>query len=62
MTSGADDFVSKPIDIPDMLVRIHALLACRTITDPIERLSRYVEMVRQTSAKSARPVPPARNG
>jgi two-component system cell cycle response regulator len=61
MTSGADDFVSKPIDIPDMLVRIHALLACRTITDPIERLSRYVEMVRQTSAKSARPVPPAHN-
>jgi DNA-binding response OmpR family regulator len=61
MTSGADDFVSKPIDIPDLLVRMNALLACRTITDPIERLSRYVEMVRQSSAKSTRPVPPNSN-
>jgi DNA-binding response OmpR family regulator len=61
MTSGADDFISKPIDAPDMLVRIHAMLECRTITDPIERLSRYVDIVRQSSAKSSRPVPPAQN-
>ena len=46
MTSGADDFVSKPIDMADLLVRIRAMLDCRTITEPIERLTRYVEMVR----------------
>jgi DNA-binding response OmpR family regulator len=58
MTSGADDFVSKPIDMTDLLVRIRAMLACRTITDPIERLTRYIETVRASTTKSLRPHPP----
>jgi DNA-binding response OmpR family regulator len=61
MTSGADDFVSKPIDMPDLLIRIHALLECRTITDPIERLTHYIEMVRELTSKSAsHPLPPGK--
>jgi DNA-binding response OmpR family regulator len=59
MTSGADDFVSKPIDMSDLLVRIRAMLACRTITDPIERLTRYIETVRASTNKSLHPHPPA---
>lgn len=59
MTSGADDFVSKPIDMTDLLVRIRAMLACRTITDPIERLTRYIETVRESTSKSLRPHPSA---
>jgi DNA-binding response OmpR family regulator len=55
MTSGADDFVSKPIDMADLLIRIHAMLECRAITDPVERLTRYIERVREISGKSARP-------
>ena len=47
MTSGADDFISKPVDVQDMLVRVRALLKCRDIVDPIDRLSRYVETVRE---------------
>jgi DNA-binding response OmpR family regulator len=55
MTSGADDFVSKPIDMADLLNRIHAMLECRTIADPVERLTRYLELVREISGKPARP-------
>jgi DNA-binding response OmpR family regulator len=53
MTSGADDFISKPIDVQDMLIRIRALLKCKDITDPIDRLSRYVETVREMSEASS---------
>src|SRR5664280_96783 len=49
MTSGADDFISKPVDVQDMLIRVQALLKCRDITDPIDRLSRYVETVHEMS-------------
>jgi DNA-binding response OmpR family regulator len=52
MTSGADDFVSKPIDMADLLIRIHAMLECRAIADPVERLTRYIELVREISSKS----------
>ena len=54
MTSGADDFVSKPIDMADLLIRINAMLECRTIADPVERLTRYIDLVREVSGKSAR--------
>jgi len=59
MTSGADDFVSKPIDMTDLLVRVRAMLACRTIADPIERLTRYIETVRAATNKPPRPHPPS---
>lgn len=59
MTSGADDFVSKPIDMADLLIRIRAMLECHTIADPIERLTRYAEMVRETTGKSPGTPPPA---
>jgi DNA-binding response OmpR family regulator len=53
MTSGADDFISKPIDVQDMLIRIRALLKWKDITDPIDRLSHYVETVREMSEASS---------
>ena len=57
MTSGADDFISKPVDVQDMLVRVRALLKCRDIVDPIDRLSRYVETVRAMSEEVSRSQP-----
>ena len=51
MTGGADDFVSKPIDVRDLLVRVRAMLQCKQIADPVERLSRYVDTVRQMTGK-----------
>lgn len=57
MTSGADDFISKPIDVQDMLIRVRAMLKWRAITDPVARLSRYVETVREMSEA---PPPPTK--
>ena len=54
--SGAEDFVSKPIDVEDLLIRIRAMLQCKDITDPIKRVSRYTDIVNEMKAK---PHPPA---
>jgi len=59
MASGADDFAFKPIDMTDLLIRIRGMLRCRGIHDPVERRTRYIEIAREMSAKSARPHPPA---
>jgi DNA-binding response OmpR family regulator len=45
MVAGADDFVSKPINVRDLLKRVRAMLELKHITDPIERLRRYIEAV-----------------
>jgi DNA-binding response OmpR family regulator len=47
MASGADDIISKPVDLPDLVIRIRALLACWTIEEPGERFARYYEIIRQ---------------
>jgi DNA-binding response OmpR family regulator len=57
--SGADDFVSKPIDVRDLLIRVRAMLQCKDITDPIKRLSCYAEIVREMTAKLPPPAPPS---
>ena len=59
MAAGADDFVSKPVDLTDLLIRIRAMLKCRGIDDPIERRKRYMEVALEMSIKSARARPPA---
>src|SRR5579859_1060097 len=59
MASGADDFVSKPINIPDLLIRIRAIGECASITDPVERLTRYTELVREMTSKAPRRPPSA---
>ena len=50
-TSGADDFTFKPVDLTDLLIRIRAMLACRTIADPAERSTRYYEITREAAGK-----------
>ncbi|HVM62939.1 MAG TPA: response regulator [Verrucomicrobiae bacterium] len=57
LASGADDFVYKPVDLPDLLIRIRAMLNTRSIGDPAERRVRYTELARQMSAESARTRP-----
>ena len=60
MTGGGDDFITKPIDVPDMLIRIRALLECRDILDPMERLSTYAERVRERNQAARRATPSKR--
>jgi DNA-binding response OmpR family regulator len=59
MASGADDFVSKPVDMTDLLIRIRAMLECRTIEDRADRFSRYTEITREAASKSSHLHPPA---
>ena len=59
MTAGADDFVSKPIDVRDLLVRVRAMLKCKEIADPVDRLQQYLKTVREMMEA---PPPPAQSG
>jgi DNA-binding response OmpR family regulator len=54
MAAGADDFVSKPVDLTDLLIRIRAMLQCRTIEDRADRFARYTEITREAASKSSR--------
>jgi DNA-binding response OmpR family regulator len=49
MVGGADDFITKPIDLPDMLIRVRALLEWKDIIDPVERLQHYHQTLRELS-------------
>lgn len=59
MTAGADDFVSKPIDLTDLLIRIRAMLESRTIEDPAERFAHYTQLTREAASTPSRLQPPA---
>jgi DNA-binding response OmpR family regulator len=59
MASGADDFVSKPVDMTDLLIRIRAMLECRTIEDRADRFARYTEITREAATKYSHLHPPA---
>jgi DNA-binding response OmpR family regulator len=59
MASGADDFVSKPVDLTDLLIRIRAMLECRMIEDRVERFARYTEIALEAASKFSRLHPPA---
>ena len=59
MTAGADDFISKPIDTQDLRIRVRALLKWKHLTDPVERLQRYVETIRELSDESSPPPAPS---
>ncbi len=59
MASGADDFVSKPVDPTDLLIRIRAMLECRTIEDRADRFARYTEITREAARTYSHRHPPA---
>jgi two-component system, OmpR family, alkaline phosphatase synthesis response regulator PhoP len=40
---GTDDFLSKPVNKPELLKRVENMLKLRHITDEVERLRRYIE-------------------
>jgi DNA-binding response OmpR family regulator len=56
MTAGADDFIPKPIDVQDLRIRVRAMLRCKDIEDPAERLMQYIRTVRKMSEEV---LPPA---
>jgi len=59
MSAGADDFVSKPVDVRDLLIRVRAMLDCKEIADPVDRLQQYLKTVGEMTNA---PPPPAQSG
>ena len=47
IAAGADDFVAKPFDVADLLLRVRAMLKVKHITDTQERMQRYILSLRQ---------------
>jgi DNA-binding response OmpR family regulator len=45
--SGTDDFLTKPINKTDLLLRVRALLESRATTDPLDRALAYIGRVQQ---------------
>ena len=43
--AGTNDFLTKPINKTELLLRIKAALACRGIGDPLEQTLSYIEAV-----------------
>ena len=43
VTAGADDFLSKPVNKLELVLRVEKMLRLRHITDEVERLRRYIE-------------------
>jgi len=41
--SGADDFLSKPVNKESLIKRVQLMLKLRNVTDELERLRRYIE-------------------
>ena len=44
---GADDFVNKPFDMADLLIRVRSALRIRHLTDELERALAYIEELRK---------------
>ncbi|UCE81641.1 MAG: response regulator [Deltaproteobacteria bacterium] len=40
---GADDFVNKPIDLVELVVRVKSILRTRYLTDELERAVAYIK-------------------
>ena len=41
--AGTDDFLSKPVNKMELLIRVENMLKLRSVTDEVERLRRYIE-------------------
>ncbi len=43
VTAGTDDFLSKPVNKIELIMRIERMLKIRHMTDELERLRRYIQ-------------------
>jgi len=48
--AGTDDFLTKPINQSDLLLRIEALMKSRTLTDSLPRALAYIQAVEESAA------------
>ena len=53
IAAGADDFVAKPFDVNDLLLRVRSMLKVQHITDTQERMQRYILSLRQARGETS---------
>jgi len=58
MDAGADDFVGKPFQVEDVLIRVRAMLKTADVSDHVERLNQYILAVRDLRERAAGTVKP----
>lgn len=49
--AGTDDFLSKPVNKVELLIRVENMLKLRSVTDEVERLRRYIEEMEKRRGK-----------
>jgi DNA-binding response OmpR family regulator len=52
MEAGADDFVGKPFQVEDLLIRVRAMLKTADVSDHVERINEYILAVHDMHARS----------
>ncbi len=50
ISAGADDFIGKPFDVTDLLIRVRAMIRCLQVVDIPARLQDYILAVRELRA------------
>jgi DNA-binding response OmpR family regulator len=58
MEAGADDFIGKPFQVADLLIRVRAMLKTADVSDHVERLNQYILAVRDLRERAASDVKP----
>ena len=58
MNAGADDFVGKPFQVEDLLIRVRAMLKTADVTDHVERINQYILTVHDMRERAAGSVKP----
>ncbi len=58
MNAGADDFVGKPFQIEDLLIRVRAMLKTADVPDHVERINQYILTVHDMRERASGNVKP----
>jgi len=53
IAAGADDFLSKPINLTELHVRVGSMLKVKGMTDEVERLETYINFDERDAPRSA---------
>ena len=51
MAAGGDDFLDKPFDVDDLILRVRTMLDLRGVTNNIERTQKYILALREARKK-----------
>jgi len=47
IAAGADDFLAKPFELPELKIRVRSMLKLKHVSDEVERLQAYIVSIRE---------------